>query len=444
MNAARIMPFAMSRVHGSHEVWQPQNQVDRDAVLRELEAVLASSHFCNSKRYPAFLSYVVEHALAGRTEQLKERTLGIEVFDRAPNFDTNSDTVVRYTAGEVRKRLLLYYSEHPHQSAIRISLPAGSYIPEFTPEHSNADGAATEHEHSHLQAEPGSDPEHSGGSLHHTRAVREPAEQQQAPRQSKSRRITAGWALGTIGLVLIALAVAGFVSWKSRRIPQATLVDSFWAPVLHDQRTVIVCTGSVVFANNNNYSGVITAGKNIDYSFVSFQNASAIAQVSSVLARSGMAMQMVSAPSTPLTDLSGHAVVLLGGYNNPWTLRLIEPLRFHFSPPTAADETILDREHPDAQWTRDRSLPYSSADDYAIVARFLDPTTGGWIVAVAGVGRNGTEAAAQFITSPHYLQQLRDRLGSDFQNHNVEAILKVSVIDGKTGAPSILAVHSWR
>ena len=95
-------------------------------------------------------------------------------------------------------------------------------------------------------------------------------------------------------------------------------------------------------------------------------------------------------------------------------------------------------------WMRDRSLPYSSADDYAIIARFLDPTTGGWIVAIAGVGRNGTEAAAQFITSPHYLQQLRDRLGSDFQNRNLEAILKVSVIDGKTGAPSLLAVHTWR
>lgn len=92
---------------------------------------------------------------------------------------------------------------------------------------------------------------------------------------------------------------------------------------------------------------------------------------------------------------------------------------------------------------RDRSQPYSSADDYAIVARFLDPTTGGWIIAAAGVGRNGTEAAAQFITSPHYLEQLRDHLGRDFSNHNLEAVLKVSVIDGKTGAPSILAVHTW-
>jgi hypothetical protein len=59
------------------------------------------------------------------------------------------------------------------------------------------------------------------------------------------------------------------------------------------------------------------------------------------------------------------------------------------------------------------------------------------------VGRNGTEAAAQFVTSPHYMQMLRDQVGNDFSNRNVEVVLKVSVIDGKTGAPSILAVHAW-
>lgn len=435
------MPFAMTRTHGTHEVWQPQTQVDRDAVLRELEAILASSHFCNSKRYPAFLSYVVEHALAGRTEQLKERTLGIEVFDRPANFDTNSDTVVRYTAGEVRKRLLLYYSDRGHQSSIRISLPAGSYIPEFTPEHAQGAEQALDHEHGSSHPDPDGSPEHQ--TALHGKSTLEGAELQliAASEQPESRRIIPRWAFVATGLLLVLLAIGGFAFWKSSKVPQQSLVDDLWAPVLREQRTVIVCTGSVVFANNN-YSGVITAGKNIDYSFVSFQNANAIAQVSSMLARSGMAMQMVSAPSTPLTDLSGHSVVLLGGYNNPWTMRLIEPLRFHFSPP-AADEIILDREHPEVHWMRDRSQPYSNADDYAIVARFLDPTTGGWIIAAAGVGRNGTEAAAQFITSPHYLEQLRDQLGRDFSNHNLEAVLKVSVIDGKTGAPSILAVHTW-
>src|ERR1700684_2624982 len=116
----------MSRVSAIREVWHPQTKQDRDAILLELQEVLASPHFCNSKRYPALLQYIVEKTLAGESELLKERTLGVEVFDRPPSYDTNTDTVVRYTAGEVRKRLSLYYSEHASSSGIRISLPAGS------------------------------------------------------------------------------------------------------------------------------------------------------------------------------------------------------------------------------------------------------------------------------------------------------------------------------
>jgi hypothetical protein len=76
------------------------------------------------------------------------------------------------------------------------------------------------------------------------------------------------------------------------------------------------------------------------------------------------------------------------------------------------------------------------------LARFRNATTGGWVLVLAGLGRNGTEAAAQFATRPHYVQLLRDDLGRDFSNLNSKALLRVTVIDGKTGAPSILAVHA--
>ena len=99
--------------------------------------------------------------------------------------------------------------------------------------------------------------------------------------------------------------------------------------------------------------------------------------------------------------------------------------------------------HPQVQWSRDHSVPYSNADDYAIVARFWDLTTDGWVVVIAGLGRNGTEAATQFVFSPHYMQLLRDQVGHEFSNRNIEAILSVKVIDGKAGAPSIVSAYTW-
>jgi hypothetical protein len=205
---------------------------------------------------------------------------------------------------------------------------------------------------------------------------------------------------------------------------------------------VMVCTGASVFSQSN-FSGVSTAGKDIDYPFISMQSASAIAQLSVLLARtSGTTTQLQSSATTPLTELREHPVILLGGYNNQWTLRLTQPLPFHFSPPAVA-ESILDGTHAGVRWERDPALPYASADDYALVARYRDTTTDGWVVVLAGLGRNGTEAAALFVTTPHYMQMLRDRVGSDLSTRNVEVVLKVNVIDGKTGAPSIQAVHAW-
>lgn len=429
---------------------------DRNAILQELQRVIASQHFCNSKRYPALLKYVVENTLAGRSDLLKERTLGIEVFDRPPTYDTNADTIVRYTAGEVRKRLLLHYAEEGRHSGIQITLPAGSYIPEFLHANDGPEEGEIEADFAgnHVTvADPATgmngsalaSAAHSGSAPFVRASPPDSGGQAQGSPPAGKRAPVSRKALWSAAAgIMIVVLFSGLLWKRSFEQPESALAI-FWQPVLHGQPTAVMCTGSVVFAKDN-FSGVHTAGRDIDYPFVSLQSASAIAGISGLLERSGATPQLVPSASTPLTVLREHSVILIGGFNNQWTLRLVDPLRFHFSPDSVdsrAEEAIVDRQQPQLRLTRDQSLPYSSADDYALVARFRNPTIDGWVVAVAGIGRNGTEAAAQFVTSPHYMQLLRDRMGKDFANQNIEAVLKVKVIDGKTGAPSILATQSW-
>ncbi len=437
----------MSRTSATRDAWHPQTKEDRDTILRELQEVLASPHFCNSKRYPALLKYVVENTLAGNAELLKERTLGVEVFDRSPSYDTNTDTVVRYTAGEVRKRLSLYYHELDHKPKVRISLPPGSYIPEFLPGHEEPEslaGSTGPVAGSMLQA--GYDPTSLTDPHSHWTAAESGLQTIDVLEASQMAPSTRGhairvhaWKLAvTAAAVILLLAVAG---WRYRVAHPGTPLDSFWAPVLHGQSSpVLVCIGGSVFSQSH-LSGVDTASKDIAYPFVSMQSASAISNISSIVDRSGGTTQLQAAATTPLTELRDRPVVLLGGYNNQWTLRLSDPLPFHFDQKSV--ESIVDTAAPQTRWERDPALPYSSADDYALIARFHNTTTGNWVIVLAGIGRNGTEAAAQFATSPRYLQLLRDRIGSDFTNRNVEAVLKVNVVDGKTGAPSILAARAW-
>src|SRR6202789_381631 len=441
----------MSRASASPDAWHPQTKEDRDGVLRELKKILASPQFANSKRYPALLQYVVENTLEGRLDLLKERTLGVEVFDRPPTYDTNTDTVVRYTAGEVRKRLLLYYLEHSRTCRIRISLPAGSYVPEFIHGQEAFDErvddpafAPTPGNDAHLSAAAaGEMSETEAGAPFTLTVLASPgiaAEEINTGSGSRWDRLTYRrlfWL--ACGAMVVVIVIAG-MRWRDRVLHPQTAVDEFWSPVLHDQRNVLICTGSVVFAPDR-VSGTLTAGKDIEYPFVSMEGASAISLVSGLLHSSGVQTQLKSAGATPLTELREHSSILLGGFNNQWSLRLLKPLRFHFAAEPA--ESIVDQMQPQVRWLRDPSLPYSSADDYALVARYRDPTTGSWVIVLAGVGRNGTEAAAEFATSPRYMQLLRSQVGNDFSNRNIEAVLKIKVIDGRTGAPSILAVHAW-
>src|SRR5580693_9491184 len=102
-----------------------------EQVREEMTRVLASHEFRSSKRSQEFLRYVVEHTLNGSADILKERTIGIEVFGRSTSYDPSDDATVRVKAGEVRKRLGLYYAGQGATDLVRIEMPGGTYVPEF-------------------------------------------------------------------------------------------------------------------------------------------------------------------------------------------------------------------------------------------------------------------------------------------------------------------------
>src|SRR6185312_11902199 len=97
--------------------------------------------------------------------------------------------------------------------------------------------------------------------------------------------------------------------------------------------------------------------------------------------------------SNNLQDLHGRPVVLVTGNNNKWTLLLLQRLRFRFVE-NGDYSYIEDAEHPDRQnWSVNFNKLYSQqSTDYAIVARFYDPTTDGPVIVVAGISSNGTDA----------------------------------------------------
>src|SRR5271170_4759375 len=116
-----------------HTLWFPKTEEEKDQVRRQMNRLLATTHFKNSRRYPALFRFIVEETLEGRGEFLKERLLGVRVFNRPPDYDTADDPIVRVTIAEIRKRIAQYYHEEAHESEMRIELLPGHYEPEFQP-----------------------------------------------------------------------------------------------------------------------------------------------------------------------------------------------------------------------------------------------------------------------------------------------------------------------
>jgi adenylate cyclase len=102
-----------------------------EQVRRQLERVLGSPRFAPSERTHRFLRYVVEEALAGRTERLKQYSIAIEALGRDHGFDPATDPVVRLEAGKLRRALELYYLGEGAADPVRIAVPKGSYVPNF-------------------------------------------------------------------------------------------------------------------------------------------------------------------------------------------------------------------------------------------------------------------------------------------------------------------------
>jgi hypothetical protein len=100
-----------------------------EMIRAQLDLLVRDEVFRSSRRSVAFLRYVVEQTLNGSANQIKERTIGVEVFGRQPTYDTNLDHIVRTAATELRKRLAIYYGDEKHRAELRMGLIPGSYVP---------------------------------------------------------------------------------------------------------------------------------------------------------------------------------------------------------------------------------------------------------------------------------------------------------------------------
>ena len=378
---------------------------ERAAILEQLSRVLNSSLFRHSKRCGPLLQRVVMETLDNRAENLKERALGAAVFGREPAYDTNEDPIVRSAAGEVRKRIAQYYHEPGRESEIRIELAPGSYVPRFYA------AAAPEVE----------------------RAAAAVAVPQQ-------RRPTGRIAMAAGVLLLIVLGAIWAVGASRER---RSSMNQFWAPVASSE-SVIVAAGDVSETSAPLAASSFAQTSQSDK--VGFADGLAMARVSGLLAARGATVEIRRAGSLTLSDLRRSPAVLIGEMNNPWTRLLEGQMRFRFVWDTAAGTVRLEDQRSPRQplWQLEFNRPYARvAEDRAIVTRVVDPRTEHTVLFLAGCGRDGTTAAAEFVTGQRYLDDLTRQAPSGWAKRNLQVVLATDLVNGHSGPPRIVATYFW-
>lgn len=112
---------------------EAKESIELEARRAELQALLQSKHFTRAPKLACLLSYLCEKVFADEANQIKEYSIGLEVFHRGASFDQDSDSIVRVEANRLRRRLAEYYAEEGSSHPLRITIPLGQYVPRFEP-----------------------------------------------------------------------------------------------------------------------------------------------------------------------------------------------------------------------------------------------------------------------------------------------------------------------
>jgi hypothetical protein len=395
----------------------PINAVE---VRQQLRRLLAHPLFANSKRYPVLLAYTVEQTLLGNADEVKERTIGVEAFGRDPNYDVNLDPVVRMTAAEVRKRLIQYYYNPEHAGELIIELPVGSYVPLFRTQdvHSIAEEPSSLSDESHLQ---------DGASL--------PID----PESTRRSSVRYWTALALAVLIAIAL---GFALGRIRLPKLTSNLERFWAPINSGTTRVTYCLGENLDSHHNTpveYSGT---SLNSDLNLL---DVTTLARSISPLVSHNTSFRVVAASQTEFAQLREGPIVLIGAFDNPWTLRITQDLPFGFETDSINHvRKIIDRKDPQRFWTVQWQIPNTKLGrDYAIVARIHDNVTGQPVIILAGILAEGTEAAGEVVSTPEYINAILQNAPRNWDQMNLEAVIETNVIDDHAGPPTVVAVETW-
>jgi hypothetical protein len=416
--------------------------------------IIESPAFRGSRRSQEFLRFIVDRALDGHFDELKERSLGVELFGREPSYDTGEDSIVRVTACDVRKRLVHFYAEFEHDAGVRIELHPGSYIPEF---HNAPSPVQAEKERKEKDAD-------------HPSMPRPPAAQQ--PRGQTLVILLAIVALGlALDLsyrfwgqhkpVLAQSVTQQILPWSALSLPARRVRVIFCDPdIVSVQRLLNYSVSLSDYANQRYWPDLASQKPDVQHTMqvISFRGATMAAVdvgivlgISHIASMGGARFAMITqaARNVRLADFkTDDSFVVLGSpRSNPWGELFEDQLDFSFRFDAARKAEFIFNKHPRAGEFRTyvpTTEGWGTGQAYSIVALVGNPNQAGQVLLLGGSTAEATEAAGKLATNQRLLSGILKSHGIDPAGppRHFEILLRVSTMAGSSNTFDVMAVHS--
>jgi hypothetical protein len=459
-----------TRMTGEQDDRSAEEEISAKGVRNELNRILSSRHFRTSKRSVEFLKYVVEQKLQGNETLIKERLIGIEVFGRKANYATGDDPVVRVQAGDVRRRLDAYHSEFADSLEIIIELPTGSYVPIFRRFISQDVGrdstvGSTSLDDFAPALLTDSDLERTARALSVASpiSVDSTNDLQHLVIRRKPRRLFL-----LIGLLLIFMSVGGYY-WLQKTNSSNEAFTKFWGPIMDSPKPTVISLGKPFvyepgarlfdqyikehpdsFASPaDRHNKYLALDRNtpllwsdmrpISNSGPAIGGVRAAMLLSAVLGHLGKLFVVRFGDDGSYLELRDSPAIIVGGLNNRWTSEIDQDLHFGIHDNNSY-QYIVETGTSHIWKEESTSLGWI---DYAIVTRELVGPTGQFLIKIAGMSDNGTEAASELITNNEELSKAIQTLPPHWERKNLQLLVQTDIIGGKAGPPKLIATYIW-
>jgi len=218
-------------------------------------------------------------------------------------------------------------------------------------------------------------------------------------------------------------------------------MERFWNPITSNSSRVTYCLGEPTEAVDLRVRE--SFGATEDASLNVYDVLTLARSIAPLVPKNG-AFRVLAASSTGFAQLREGPVVLIGAFDNPWTMRITQDLPIGFEVDNGIRKVVDRKSVPRRFWTLQWEVPNSKlAKDYAVVARIHDKVTGQPVIVLAGILGEGTEAASEVVSNPLYLDALLQKAPKKWDKLNLEAVIEADVIEGHPGPPRVVAVETW-